>query len=166
MQKVSIILILLTFASGPVLSQDKSMKLFLGASHCLATEGNWLPVQNTSADSLEAAYVIDVSSDPDVDHIYIVVYTNKKHSQGKVFDLCYKINAGKTTMDVQNNAGFTISRGRVVFSEPPLWGTWTQTHIASAIMQARTKATTTLSLSQISKPFPDLKCKSYVRRKD
>jgi hypothetical protein len=141
------------------------MRLFLSASHCLATEGNWLPVRDPKASSFEAAYVIDTKSDPGVNHIYVVIYTNKEHSKGKAFDLRYKVGAGKTTMDVQNNAGFAVSRGRVIFSEPPLGGTWTQTHLSSAITHAGAKVATVLDLSQVSEPSPDVKCESYVGNK-
>jgi hypothetical protein len=165
MHKLSALLLLAALASGLAQSQDASTRLFLTASHCLATERNWLPVRDSTASAFEAAYIIDTKSDPGVDHIYVVVYTNKEHSKGKAFDLRYKVSAGKTTMDLQNNAGFAISRGHVVFSEPPLGGTWTQTHLASAIMQAGKRVATVLDPSQVSPPSPDVKCESYVSNK-
>lgn len=165
MAKLSVLLLLVALASNTARSDDTNTKLFLSASHCLTVERRWLPARDPKAASFETSYFIDTKSDPGVNHIYVVVYTNKDHSKGLAFDLRYKVSAGKTTMDIQNNATFSISRGRVDFTDPPLGGTWTQTHLASAIMQAAKQAATVLDPSRASEPSPDVKCESYVGNK-
>jgi len=166
MFKIAKLLLLMACIDYAAYAQDSSVKLFRDASHCLVTERqDWLAVQKADTKSLEFGYVIDTKSDPGVNHIYVVVYTNPDRSKGRVFDLRYRQRASGTLLDVQNNASFVRSGKGIVFVDPPLGGTWTQTHLLSAIKQAGREASTTFNLADLTAQFPGVSCKSYVGNK-
>lgn len=155
--------LLVTCASHVAYAQDRVPELLRQASHCLiADRRGWLAGDSSNAKSLTLGYVIDTKSDPGSNHIYVVVYTNPQHSKGRVFDLLYERRGSVTSLDIQNNASFVESRGSVTFVDPSLGGTWTQTHLQSAIKQAGRKPAITLNLVDLSAPFSGVSCKTYV----
>ena len=164
MFKVATLLTLAVCLTQTAYPQESGAKLLLDASHCLVTEKqNWISIQKRGPTALDFGYVIDTESDPGTNHIYVIYYENADRSRGKVFDLLYRHRGSHITLDVQNNASFTKSGKGIVFVDPPLGGTWTQTHLLSAIKQAGRKASTILSVGDVSASFPGVSCKSYVK---
>lgn len=166
MFKIATSLLFLACIGHPAFSQDSGVELLRGASHCLITERqDWLAGQKANSKALDFGYVIDNKSEPGVSHIYVVVYTNSERSRGRVFDLLYQRNASGTLFDVQNNASFVRAGNRIAFVDPPLGGTWAQTHLLSAIRQAGHEASFTLNIVDLTATFPGVNCKSYVGNK-
>jgi len=166
MQAKLLLLSLLVCKDCAAYSQDSGAKLFRGASHCLVTEKqDWLAVQKAVSKTLEFGFVIDPKSGPGGNHIYVVAYTNPDRSKGRVFDLRYQQKADSTLFDVQNNASFVKSGTGIAFDDPPLGGTWTQTQLLSAIKQIEHSASIRLNIVDLTAPYPDVSCNSYVGNK-
>ena len=163
MFKIAKLLLLMACIDYAAYAQDSSAKLFRDASHCLVTERqDWLAVQKADTKSLEFGFVIDTKSDPGVNHIYVVVYTNPDRSKGRVFDLRYQQRASGTLLDVQNNASFVRSGKGIVFCRSAS-GWHMDTSASSVRNQAgRARSHTTFNLADLTAQFPGVSCKSYV----
>jgi hypothetical protein len=69
--------------------------------------------------------------------------------------------------NIQNNASFVLSKNEpsgVSFVNPPLGGTWTQEHLASAIKEKEIERQPrfALSLKDLFAADPSLVCESYT----
>lgn len=163
MVKLTTLLLLILSVNGAVHSQDSNPKLLRDALHCLvSSKRDWLGLQKSGEKVLEVSYVIDRRSDPGVAHLYVVVYTDAKHSKGLAFDLLFMVKGGSTVLDIQNNASFEISHKEITFVNPPLGGTWTETQLMSAIGRAGKRSSRKFIVDDLSLPSHDVTCKCYA----
>ena len=115
-------------------------------------------------------YFLDTKSYPGEKVVYVVSYTRPNRSEGYVFTVFLGQKHGRGTFNIQNNAKFVRSNKKgtefpkqgVSFSEPPLWGLWTQEHIAMAIQRIGYQPVVEVSIKDLQKPSPPTQCESYV----
>jgi hypothetical protein len=72
---------------------------------------------------------------------------------------------GHPAFNIQHNASFVLSKDEpisVSFVDPPLGGTWTQEHLASAIKEIEKQPRFTLSAKDLSAADPSLVCEAYT----
>ena len=72
---------------------------------------------------------------------------------------------GRQDFNIQNNASFVLSKDEfegVSFVNPPLGGTWTQEHLASAIKRIEKQSRFNISAKELSAADPSVRCESYT----
>lgn len=119
---------------------------------------------------LSTGYSVDAKSYPGERVLYLVIYTRPNRSQGLVFSILLGGSDALTTFHVVNNAEFVRTRKAdadfkkegIKFIEPPLWGIWTQEHIAAAIDQIARGQTSDFPLGYPSRILEPNRCESYV----
>lgn len=148
-------------------AQGQSPKLLRDAARCLATR-NYLPP--SKAKTLSSGYLLNAKSYPGQKVLYVVVYTRPSRSEGLVFSIFLTNRSRQRIFNIQNNAKFVRSdkenaafrQESVDFVEPPLWGIWTQEHIARAINQIGRNPTIELRAKDLMKPSAFTQCESYA----
>jgi hypothetical protein len=121
-------------------AQQQPPRVLLDAAHCLAIKG-FLPAAKIA--TLSSGYLVDSKSYPGERVLYFVVYVNRQRSHGMVFSIFLTNKDTQQVFNIQNNGEFVRSskeaaafkREGVDFVKggDPLWGIWTQKHIAMAI---------------------------------
>jgi hypothetical protein len=148
------------------LAQGNPPEIVRNALGCLQRK-NFLPGDKRL---LSTAYWVDAKSYPGEKVLYLIVYERPNRSQGLVFSIFLDGSATRTVFDIQNNAEF-LRTGRadadfkkegVKFVEPPLWGIWTQEHIAAAIVRIGHEHSFDLSDEGRSPTLHSDQCASYV----
>ena len=92
-------------------------------------------------------------------------YATPTHSNGLVSAVFLALQNGHQDFNVQNNASFVLSKSEssgVSFENPPLGGTWTQEHLASAIKQIEKQPRFTISAKDLSSMDAYISCESYT----
>jgi hypothetical protein len=129
---LALLLLICLCASGH--SQEQPPQLLIRAAHCLAIKEE-LP--RSKARALTFGYLVDEQSYPGTKEMYVVMYAAPARSNGLVFAIVLTQQDDHEVFNIQNNASFVLSKkgdfGGVDFVTPPLGGTWTQEHLASAI---------------------------------
>ena len=86
-------------------------------------------------------------------------------SNGSVFAVFLTTNGGREDFYIQNNASFVLSKQEpigVSFVNPPLGGTWTQEHLASAIKRIEKQPRFTISVEKLLAVDSSATCESYT----
>jgi len=153
-------------------AQQQPPRLLLDAAHCLAIKG-FLPAAKTA--TLSSGYLVDAKSYPGERVLYLVVYTKPKRSHGMVFSIFLTNKGTQQVFNIQNNGEFVRSskegaafrREGVDFVDggDPLWGIWTQEHIAMAIKKIGLQPIVEVPIKDLSSPSISVQCESYAEMK-
>ena len=155
---------LLVFLGVTVHSREQTPQLLFRAAHCLAIK-NFLP--SSKATNLTFGYLLDEKSYPGDRVIYLVNYAAPARSNGLVFAIFLTEHGGRQDFNIQNNASFVLSKNEfdgVSFVDPPLGGTWTQEHLASAIKLIEKRPRFTIPVKDLLAAAPLTDCDSYTDR--
>jgi hypothetical protein len=82
-----------------------------------------------------------------------------------VFAIVLTQQDDREVFDIQNNASFVLSKHEpegVSFVDPPLGGTWTQEHLASAIKQIETQPRFSILVKDLYATDSSVHCESYT----
>jgi len=145
-------------------SQEQPPQLLIRAAHCLEVK-EFLP--SSRAKSLILGYFLDEESYPGQRVVYLVKYAAPARSNGLVFAIVLTQQDGRQDFNIQNNAGFVLSKHEpigVSFVTPPLGGTWTQEHLASAIKRIEKQPRFTIPVKDLLTADPLTDCASYADR--
>jgi hypothetical protein len=135
MKKIRLAILLLFWLGATVYSQEQTPQLLLHAAQCLEAK-KFLP--SSEATKLTFGYFLDEKSYPGTKEMYVVIYAAPARSNGLIFAIVLTQQDDHQVFDIQNNASFVLSKDEpigVSFVTPPLGGTWTQEHLASAIKE-------------------------------
>jgi hypothetical protein len=162
MKKTLLAISLLICMGTTAHSQDETPQLMTLAAHCLAIKG-FLP--SSTATTLSFGYVLDEKSYPGDKVIYVVNFAAPARSNGFVFAVFVTVRDGLQHFNIQNNATFVLSKDGsygVSFVDPPLRGTWTQEHLASAVKRIDKQPRLTISVKSLLAAEPSIRCESYT----
>ena len=162
MKKITLAISLLFCLSATVYSQEQPPPLLLHAAQCLEAK-QFLP--SSKATKLTFGYFLDEKSYSPDRVIYLVNYAAPARSNGLVFAMVLTERDGHQAFDIQNNASFVLSKDEpigVSFVTPPLGGTWTQEHLASAIKEIEKQPRFALSVKDLTAADPSLVCEAYT----
>lgn len=162
MRKTGLAISLLICLSATVRSQEQAPQLLIRAAHCLAVK-NFLPSSRTTR--LSFGYLLDEKSYPGNKVLYVVQYATPARPNGLVFAIFLTEHDGHQDFNIQNNANFVLSKDDfdgVSFVAPPLGGTWTQEHLASAIKQIEMQPRFAIPVKDLLAASPLTDCQSYV----
>lgn len=160
-KKIGLMVSLLACLVATARSQQ-TPQLLISAAHCLVAK-EFLPSPKPT--KLTLGYFLDEKSYAPDKVIYLVSYAAAARSNGLVFAIFLKEHKNPRTLDIQNNASFVLSKNGpsgVDFVDPPLGGTWTQEHLASAIRQIESRPRFTVDLSEVSAADPSSRCAAYT----
>jgi hypothetical protein len=146
-------------------AKEQPPRFLIQAAQCLAAK-EFLPP--SSAPSLSLGYVVDEKSYPGDRVLYVVDYASRGRTHGFVFAIFLTEKNHLQIFNIQNNAKFVRSKGRVDgidFVEPPLGGIWTQEHLVSAIKQIELRPAFRVSAGDLTKAVASTKCESYTDNK-
>jgi len=162
---INLALSLLTCLCASGHSQEQPPQLLIRAAHCLEVR-DFLP--SSRAKSLILGYFLDEESYPGQRVVYLVKYAAPARSNGWVFAVWLTERDGRQVFNIQNNASFVLSKkgdfGGVDFVTPPLGGTWTQEHLASAIERIEKQPRFTIAVKDLLAADPLTDCASYTDR--
>jgi hypothetical protein len=161
MKKIGIVISLIACFGAIVQAQQQMPPLLFRAAHCLVVK-DFLPPSN--AGMLTFGYFLDEQSYPGDKVIYIVTYATPARSNGWVFAVFLTTNGNHEDFNIQNNARFVLSKHEpigVSFVSPPLGGTWTQEHLASAIREIEKQPKFTIAIKDLF-VADSCSCKSYT----
>jgi hypothetical protein len=150
------------YLGATVHAQAQMPQLWFHAAQCLAVK-NFLP--STKATKLSFGFLLDEKSYPGDKAIYVVNYAAPTRSNGLVFTIFLTEHDGRQDFNIQNNASFVLSKDDfegVSFVNPPLGGTWTQEHLASAIKRIEKQPRVTLSVEDLRATNSSVRCESYT----
>lgn len=159
---IGLLLLICLLASSH--SQEQLPQLLIRAAHCLAVKEE-LP--RSRARALTFGYLVDEQSYPGTKVMYVVIYAAPARSNGFVFAIVLTQQDDHEVFDIQNNASFVLSRhgiDGVSFVNPPLGGTWTQEHLASAIKRIEEQPRFTIPVKDLLTADPLADCESYADR--
>jgi hypothetical protein len=162
MKNITLAVSLMICLCATVHAQEQPPQLLPRAAHCLAVK-NFLP--SSRATRLSFGYLLDEKSYPGHKVIYLVNYAAPTRSNGLVFAVFLEEHDGRQDFNVQNNASFVLSKDEsygVSFVDPPLGGTWTQEHLASAIKLIEKQPRFTISVKDLLAADPSIGCESYT----
>jgi hypothetical protein len=162
MKKITLAISLLFWLGATVYSQEQAPPLLLHAAQCLKAK-QFLP--SSKATKLTFGYFLDEKSYSPDRVIYLVNYAAPARSNGLVFAIFLTERDGHQAFNIQNNASFVLSKDEpigVSFVDPPLGGTWTQEHLASAIKEIEKQPRFALSVKDLFAADPSLVCESYT----
>lgn len=162
MKKICAVISLLTCFGAAIHAQQQMPPLLLHAAHCLEVK-DFLPASN--ARKLTFGYFLDEQSYPGDKVIYIVAFAAPARSNGSVFAVFITADGSSEDFNVQNNARFVLSKHEsigVSFVSPPLGGTWTQEHLASAIRQIEKQPRFTISAKNLLAVDSSVSCEAYT----
>jgi hypothetical protein len=146
-------------------SQEQPPQLLIRAAHCLAVKEE-LP--RSKARALTFGYLVDEQSYPGTKVMYVVIYAAPARSNGFVFAIALTQHGDHEVFDTQNNASFVLSgKGDldgVSFVNPPLGGTWTQQHLASAIKRIEEQPRFANPVKDLLAAYALSDCASYSDR--
>ena len=162
MRKIGLGISLLMCLPATARSQEQPPQLLLHAAQCLEAK-EFLPSLN--ATRLTFGYFLDEKSYAPAKVIYVVNYATPARSNGLVFAVFLSENNGYQKFNVQNNASFVLSKSELIgvsFKDPPLGGTWTQEHLASAIKQIEKQRRFTIPVTDLSSMDTSISCEAYT----
>ena len=162
MKKLALIVSLFTCIGTTAQAQQHAPGLLLRAAHCLTVK-HFLP--QSSIGKLTFGYFLDEKSYPGDKVIYVVAFATPTRSNGTVFAVFLSGKDGHETFDVQNNAGFALSKQEpigVSFVTPPLGGDWTQEHLASAIKRIEKQPKFTITANDMLTIGSSVGCEAYT----
>ncbi|MGB8801715.1 MAG: hypothetical protein WCC97_13605 [Candidatus Acidiferrales bacterium] len=162
MKKTRLAMSLLICLVTTAYSQGETPQLMTRAAHCLEVK-NFLP--SSSVATLDFGYLLDEKSYPGDKVIYLVNFTAPARSNGLVFAVFVTVRDGVQHFNIQNNATFVLSKDRsrgVSFVDPPLGGTWTQQHLASAIKRIEKQPRFTIAVESLLATDASIRCESYT----
>lgn len=143
-------------------AQDDGTEVLRRAAHCLAAK-HFLPLSKGRETTL--GYFVDEKSYPGEKMLYVVEYPKPSRADGLVFTIFLTDRDGGQHFNIQNNARFQLSKdgdGGVSFTTPPLGGTWTQEHLASAIKQIEKQPRFTISSKDMLTIDSSTSCEAYT----
>jgi hypothetical protein len=153
-------------------AQQQPPRILLDAVHCLAIKG-FLPASKTAA--LSSGYFVDSKSYPGERVLYVVVYANPQRSHGMVFSVFLINKNTQQVFNIQNNGEFVrSSKDNGAFKKEgvdfvdggdPLWGVWTQEHIAMAIKKIGLQPIVEVPAKDLSNSSISVQCESYADMK-
>lgn len=162
MRKIALGITLLICLATTGRSQEQPPQLLLRAAQCLKAK-KFLPSSNST--KLTFGYFLDEKSYPNDKVIYVVNYPTPSRSKGLVFAVFFSEKDRHQNFNVQNNASFVLSKSEpsgVLFENPPLGGTWTQEHLASAVKQIEKQPRFTVPVTELSSMDTSASCESYA----
>lgn len=162
MKKITLAISLLFWLGAIVYSQEQTPQLLLHAAQCLEAK-KFLP--SSEATKLTFGYSLDEKSYLGDRVIYLVKYAAPARSNGLVFAIFLTEHDGHQAFNIQNNASFVLSKDEpsgVSFVNPPLGGTWTQEHLASAIKQIEKQPRFTIPVKDLSPMDTSISCEAYT----
>jgi len=162
MKKITLAISLLFWLGATAYSQEQTPQLLLHAAQCLEAK-KFLP--SSEATKLTLGYFLDEKSYPGDRVIYLVKYAAPARSNGLVFAIFLTEHDGHQAFNIQNNASFVLSKDEpsgVSFVNPPLGGTWTQEHLASAIKQIEKQPKFTIPVKDLSSMDTSISCEAYT----
>jgi hypothetical protein len=161
-KNIGFAVLLLTCVAGTAWPQEQPPQLLLHAAQCLEAK-QFLP--SSKATKLTFGYFLDEKSYSPDRVIYLVKYASPARSNGLVFAIFLTERDGHQAFNIQNNASFVLSKDEpigVSFVAPPLGGTWTQEHLASAIKKIEKQPRFALSVNDLSTADASLVCEAYT----
>jgi hypothetical protein len=162
MKKIVLGIPLLICLASTAHTQEQTPKLLLHVAQCLVAK-KFLP--SSKAAKLTLGYFLDEESYPGNKVVYVVKYVAPARSNGLVFAVFLTERDGHQEFSIQNNASFILSKTEpsgVSFLNPPLGGTWTQEHLASAIKQIEKQPRFTISGASLSSVDESASCEAYT----
>ena len=162
MKKITLAISLLFCLSATAYSQEQAPQLLLHAAQCLEAK-QFLP--SSKPTKLTFGYFLDEKSYSPDRVIYLVKYAAPARSNGLVFAIFLTEHDGHQAFNIQNNASFVLSKDEpsgVSFVNPPLGGTWTQEHLASAIRQIEKQPRFTIPVKNLSSMDTSISCEAYT----
>ena len=162
MTQITLAIALLFCLSATAYSQEQAPQLLLHAAQCLEAK-QFMP--SSKATKLTFGYFLDEKSYPGTKEMYVVIYAAPARSNGLVFAIVLTQQDEHQVFNVQNNASFVLSKDEpigVSFVTPPLGGTWTQQHLASAIKEIEKQPRFTLSVKDLFAADASVVCEAYT----
>jgi hypothetical protein len=162
MKKITLAISLLFGLVATVYAQEQTPQLLLHAAQCLEAKKFLSSSEETK---LTFGYFLDEKSYPGDRVVYVVKYAAPTRSDGLAFSIFLTEHAGHQAFNIQNNASFVLSKddpSGVSFVNPPLGGTWTQEHLASAIKEIEKQPRLALSVKDLIAADPSLVCEAYT----
>ncbi len=134
MKRITLLLLLLSSLCAGAVAQERAPSALFEAAQCLiADPHHWVVV--TDIKELNLAYLPESKSFGGNKYMYVVVYTDSKHTAGSIFDFRIK-DAGHRVYSIENDASFMIvNKTQVKFDEPPLGGAWRENQLTTSIQQ-------------------------------
>jgi hypothetical protein len=158
------LLLLLTCVSAA--AQNTAPGQLHEAAHCLVTDKHvWLDAATLKGPELSLGYHPDPKTTLGDKYLYVVVYTNVRRTEGKIFDIRYKQEDHRHVSRIENSARFVNSNDGVKFPEPPEGGEWAQTALVTAIEQIGHKKWFAVQMKYLVKPTDHIQCESYADNK-
>jgi hypothetical protein len=161
-KKIGLAVLLLSCVAATAWPQEQAPQLLLHAAQCLEAK-QFLPSSKTTKRTF--GYFLDEKSYPGDRVVYLVEYAAPSRSNGLVFTIVFTQRDDHEVFDIQNNASFVLSKDEpigVSFVDPPLGGTWTQEHLASAIKKIEKQPRFALSVNDLSTADTSLVCEAYT----
>jgi hypothetical protein len=161
-KKIRLAVLLLSCVSATAWPQEQAPQLLRHAAQCLEAK-QFLPSSKTT--KLTFGYFLDEKSYPGTKEMYVVIYAAPARSNGLVFAIVLTQQDDHQVFDIQNNASFVLSKDEpigVSFVDPPLGGTWTQEHLASAVKEIEKQPRFALSVKDLSTADTSLVCEAYT----
>ena len=162
MRKFALWMWLIGSLGATVHSQERAPQLLLHAAQCLEAK-QFLPP--SKATKLTFGYFLDGKSYSPDRVIYLVKYAAPVRSNGLIFAIFLTEHDGRQSFNIQNNASFVLSENEpigVSFVTPPLGGTWTQEHLASAIKQIEKQPRFMVGVEKLSAVDASISCEAYT----
>lgn len=167
MKKINLLTsLLICIGATTVHAQAEPPQLLVGAAPCLMVK-NFLP--SSRATKLTLGYVLDEKSYPGDKVVYLVSYKAPARSNGLVFAVFLTEGEGVRNFNIQNNASFELSKnepGGLDFKSPPLGGTWTQEHLASAVKKIEKQPRYAVPVKDLYTADSSISCESYTDPKN
>jgi hypothetical protein len=157
---LSAVIILLVFGA-PHLATAQTQQQVEKASYCLGTK-QFLEPSGKTTRTLGA--FLDEKSYPGQMVLYLADYSNKSRAKGVVYTLFLTHKDGQDIYNIQNNAGFRVTRRSgddIAFTSAPLGGVWTQAHLMAGIREAGRKTAFEVPVTFGTKP-EHVECQSYT----
>jgi hypothetical protein len=162
MKNTCLTLLLLSCLTVTVYAGEQAPELLIHAAQCLSAKQHLPP---TKATSLNLGYLVDEKSYPGEKVLYLLDYSGPSHSSGYVFSIFLTQQGSSEIFDIQNNARFVTKKEGIDFVEPPLGGSWTQEHLASAIEQIKQQPSFTVPVKDLRSSSSLVRCVSYTDNK-
>lgn len=165
MKKVALGMLLMLSSAATVQAQGQPPKLLFQAVRCLAAK-KFLP--SSVASKLTFGYILDKRSYPGRTVVYLVAYAAPSRSNGQIYAVFVTKHSRYHVFNIQNNATFILSKNElsgVYFVTPPLGGTWTHAHLASAIREIEKKPRFSIRVPGLSTVGESIVCDAYTDSK-
>ncbi len=162
MVKITVVISLLFGLGAFGYSEEQTPQLLLHAAQCLEAKQF---LSSAKAATLTFGYLLDEKAYPGDRVIYVVQYKAPTHSSGLVFVIFLTDHDGHQVFNIQNNASFVCSKEEpsgITYVDPPLGGTWTQEHLASAIKAIERQPRFALSVKELLTADASVVCEAYT----